>query len=187
MGNPTAIASLARADTDAAVSGVLKVPSAKFEIRFLDYKGSPLAGKKCVLDWGSQKLPGTTDGSGVVKFSVPSYGSTHRLSGIIHVEVFAGQPPLDMEVVMMLQLPPGDQAQGVKLRLNNLGYLSGTGVAAPAFSDQDVRALDRFRFANKIFDPKTMVPQGPDAPPFDAPTKDRIEDAHDKGGPLMKP
>ena len=88
---------------------------------------------------------------------------------------------------MLLQLLPGDQAEGAKVRLNNLGYSSGTGFSGSAFRDQDVRALDRFRFANKIFDPKTMAPTGPDAPPFDAPTRDRIEDAHDKGGPFLVP
>jgi hypothetical protein len=94
---------------------------------------------------------------------------------------------LDLNVVMMLQLLPGDQAEGVKVRLINLGYSTGKGFSGSAFQDYDVRALDRFRVANRILDSKTMVPTGPDAPPFDAPTRDRIEDAHDKGGPFLKP
>jgi hypothetical protein len=177
-------------DDDSRVVKAPAVPPPRnpFEIRFLDYHGRPMAGMKCTLDWGKEKaLPGTTDGDGVVKFSVPTYGSTHTLSGTIHIELFAGRPPINFEVVMLLQMPPGDQAEGAKVRLNNLGYGFGAKWSGASFGDQAVRALDRFRFANKIMDPKTLLPTGPAAAPFDAPTKNRIEQAHDTRGPLIAP
>jgi hypothetical protein len=166
-----------------------------FSIRFLDYNGRPMAGMKCMLDWGPQTgakgIPGTTDAHGIVKFTVPTHAATRRLAGVIHIEAFPGAKVLDFDVIMLAQLPAGDQAQGVKPRLANLGYLmenpKGTTLSGADFADAAIRALERFRFANKIIDAKTLQSSGPTAAPFDAATKSRIEDAHDGKGPLIAP
>jgi hypothetical protein len=163
-------------------------PNNPFWIRFLDYHGKPMSGIACTLDWGKQNgIPGTTDGDGVVKFSVPTFGSTHTLSGTIHLQLFPGKPTIDFDVVMLVQLLPADQPEGMKVRLSNLGYSSNTGWSGANFGAPAVRALDRFRFANKIMDPKTLQPTGPVAAPFDGTTKARIEEAHDGRGPFIVP
>jgi hypothetical protein len=166
------------------------VPLARvpFRVRFLDYDGKPLAGKKCTLDWRAEKLPGTTDADGVVQFKVPTFGSTGTLNGVIHIEVFTGQAPLDVNVVMLLQMPPANDVAGLEARLANLGYLDQAKVqGGPPMNSQGLRALDRFRFAHKLIDAKTLQPVGPTAPPFDAATKDRIEKVHDTVTPFVVP
>ena len=89
---------------------------------------------------------------------------------------------------MLLQMPPADQAAGLKARLSNLGYLdSARGQGGATFGDPDLRALDRFRFAHRIVDAKTLLPTGATAAPFDAATKDRIEKIHDTRSPFVTP
>ena len=160
-------------------------PRVPFEMRFLDYQGKPVANRKCTLTWRTEKIPGTTDGDGVVRFTVPTFGSTGTLQGDIEIELFAGQPPVKMDVVMLLQMPAADQAAGLKARLANLGYLDAAkGQGGATLSAEHVRALDRFRFAHKLVDPKTLLPAGPVAAPFDAATKDKLEKVHDTRAPF---
>jgi hypothetical protein len=161
------------------------LPRTPFEIRFLDYAGKPMANMKCTLDWRAEKLPGVTDANGVVKFRVPTTGTTF---GTLHTEAFAGQPPQDINVVMQLPLTGGETASGAKFRLANLGYLESTKATSDqTFGAEAVRALDRFRFAQRIVDAKTLVPTGPAAPPFDAATKARLEAVHDTLAAFVAP
>ena len=165
----------------------------KFEIRLLNYRGKPMAGANCVLDWttpktGAEHLKGVTDGDGVVRFAVPTPAATRVHSGTLKVEVFPSAPPLELNVVLLGTIRPTDDPEGVKVRLNNLGYTEDlTAALGSTFQQPFVRALERFRFANKIFDPKTLAPIGPAAPPLEPATKDRLEQAHDTRGPLLVP
>jgi hypothetical protein len=175
-------------DLNVPKSPGVPLPRVPFEMRFIDYEGNVLSARKCVLDWRAEKLPGVTDSDGVVKFTVPTFGSTGSLSGVIHLEVFVGQPPIDIEVVMLLRMPAADDAAGAKARLGNLGYLdSAKAQGGATFTAEHVRALDRFRFAHKIIDAKTLVPTGPTAAPFDAATKDRLEKVHDTRAAFVAP
>jgi hypothetical protein len=161
------------------------LPRNPFSIRFLDCHGVAMAGMKCILDWRQEKIPGTTDKEGIVKFTVPTHKSTFAVSGTIHIEAFPGAAPLEFEVVMLSQMRPATEAEGAKARLFNLGYLPDVShVLGPSFKDEEVRALDRFRFANRIVDTKTLAPLGPIAPPFEAATAERLENAHEGRGPL---
>lgn len=164
------------------------LPRVPFEIRFIDVNGRAMANMKCTLFWRKEKLPGTTDADGVVKFNVPTFGSTGDLFGDIEIEMFANQPPIKIGVVMLLSMPPADKAEGLKPRLGNLGYLdSARAQGGASFGAQETRALDRFRFAHRIVDAKTLQPSGPVAAPFDAATKDRIEKVHDTRAPFVAP
>jgi len=161
-------------------SPAVGLPRVPFEIRFLDVNGRAMANMKCTLFWRQEKLPGTTDADGVVKFSVPTFGSTRDLFGDIEIEMFPNRPPAKIGVVMLLTMPAADTAEGLKPRLGNLGYLdSAKSQGGASFGAPEARALDRFRFAHRLVDAKTLQPSGPTAAPFDAATKDRIEKVHD--------
>ena len=59
-----------------------------------------------------------------------------------------------------------DPDEGFTFRLGNLGYLDSSKTGGGAtFGVEAQRALDRFRFAQKLVDAKTLAPTGPMAPP----------------------
>lgn len=73
------------------------------------------------------------------------------------------------------------------MRLSNLGFLALTSLTSNPPNDAEKRALERFRFAHKLIDPKTLLPVGADAPPFDAATVDRLQKVHDTRAPYPPP
>lgn len=148
-------------------------------MRLLDINGNPLSGKNCTLDWTGAITKGTTDGSGVFEANVASRDK----NGDLTVELF--KDTNKNPVIHVILKPPvaADQVEGLKRRLNNLGYLALGGSAVGGMDDPGVRALDRFRFTNGIVNADGTA-KGPKAAPFDPETKNRIENAHDTLGPL---
>ena len=176
-------------DVHVSKSPAVPAPPVKFQIRLLDYQGKAMANRNCTLDWNKLNLKAVSDGDGVVQFSVPAPRPNQpmTLSGTLHVEAFPSAPTLDINVVMLSALKPADTAEGAKVRLANLGYREDLNSTSSQFGASDTRALQRFRFANKIYDPKTLLPTGPETPPVDPATKARLEQAHDTRGPLLAP
>ena len=94
-----------------------------------------------------------------------------RILAIVNIETYGG----------------ADTVAGARARLHNLGYIAlkdAARVDAPADALLE-RGLDRFRFANGIVN-RDGFPEGPVEAPFDAKMKDRLEDVHDRLGPLSE-
>jgi hypothetical protein len=153
-----------------------------FKIQLIDVDGKPLKNVPCDVDTNKETIYEgiTTDDSGVLSLTVPA-----KKPLVLTVHLFPEELTMYLEVETF---GGADTVAGARARLNNLGYIALTDSARVAEPEDDLldRGLDRFRFANGLVD-KGGLPAGPMRAPFDAETKARLEDAHDKiGSPLMK-
>jgi hypothetical protein len=168
-------------------NGTLKMTLARgpvFDIRIVDVHGQALAGVECDVDSESKTLLSgvTADANGVLHIAVPA---TKLLFLSVHVSK-------DELLTMRLDVSGyggGETVTGARARLNNLGYLA-LGDEDPIDGPSDdpfTRALDRFRYANRIVDSNDL-PIGPTGEPLDDQTKQRLETAHDdSSGNLIDP
>jgi hypothetical protein len=155
------------------------------QLKMLDIEGKPLSAAPCQLDYGppehAQFRELTTDSDGMLKFWIPA-GPAGR-------PAFLTFFPGDELVTMELEVTDFGEAHtvsGARARLNNLGYMAlrDSERVDAAIDDKLTRALDRFRFVNRIVD-ANHLPKGSMTAPFDQQTADRLSDAHDGGGPLL--
>jgi hypothetical protein len=157
------------------------VPStARIRLRLLDINGKALAGKNCVVDWGGTSITATTDSDGVLQVDV----STRYVQGYLTVDLFRNAVNNPQIGLILKTAWTADSVEGMKRRLNNLGYLALDSATIGTMDKPALRALDRFRFDNGLVD-ATGLPVGPTAPPFDAATIARIQNAHDTIGNLV--
>ena len=152
-----------------------------FKLRLVDVDGQPLKNVRCDVDTDKEtlQLGIFTDAAGMLSLTVPAKKT-------LFVTVHLFPDPLTMRVEVE-SFGGADTVSGARARLHNLGYIAlkdSAPIDAPA-DDLFARGLDRFRFANGIVN-GDGAPDGPMQAPFDAKTKDRLEDVHDKLGPLFR-
>lgn len=152
-----------------------------FKLRLIDVDGKPLKGARCDVDTDKESihLGILTDASGILSLTVPA-------NKLLFLTVHIFPDPLTMRLEVE-SYGGADTVAGARARLHNLGYIAlkdAARVGAPADALLE-RGLDRFRFANGIVR-SDGFPDGPVQAPFDAKTKDRLEDVHDKLGPLSQ-
>lgn len=156
-----------------------------FKLQLIDVHGKPLKNVFCDVDTDKETIYRGigTDDSGVLSLTVPA----KRLL-FLTVYLFPDDPdPLTMRLEVDA-FGGADTVAGARARLNNLGYIALKDGARAADPEDDLlgRGLDRFRFANGLVD-EGGAPAGPMRAPFDAKTKERLENAHDNvGSQLMK-
>lgn len=151
-----------------------------FKLRLVDVDGQPLKNIRCDVLTAKEDLESglTTDASGMLSLTIPAKKD-------VYLTLY-----LPAIVTMRIEVEAYEGAEtvaGARARLSNLGYIAlkdSESVRAPA-DDLLGRGLDRFRFANGIVN-ADGTPDGPMQAPFDAKTKDRLEDVHDKLGPLLR-
>ncbi len=146
----------------------------KFDIRLVDVHGEPLAGVACDVDSEKETLVSglRTDSNGVLHLVVPA-------TKLLFLSVPIGGEVLTLRLDVRTY-GGGETVDGARARMNNLGYLAmadGDAVDAPP-DDAFRRALDRFRYANRLVNGDDF-PDGKADAPFDDKTKARLEEAHD--------
>jgi hypothetical protein len=115
-------------------------PEARVEIRLIDEKGAPHAGKRCVVAGIGEPRTETSDGDGILRFSVPV---TLRAVTVTVEDGYSFEASIGC-------LDPHDEPSGREMRLRNLGFLPDDDVMRPE-EDRETRlagALAAFQRAH---------------------------------------
>jgi N-acetylmuramoyl-L-alanine amidase len=107
----------------------IKRPKVMLNLRLQKEDGSPIAGKKYTLRVGDDILQGTTTGGGEVTQDIPVQVTE------VTLEVLATDDPQGAVWTWDVQvghLDPVEEVSGLRQRLNNLGFFSGSDLAAAA-------------------------------------------------------
>ncbi|MFO0555898.1 MAG: type VI secretion system tip protein TssI/VgrG [Polyangiaceae bacterium] len=103
-------------------SGVYKIATKKLKATFTDEKFAPLAGKEYLAVAAGARFEGSTDGSGAIDLDVP------EIADSASVTIFRDERPEGRQLkfeIRLNEVPPSNTVEGVKLRLENLGYYWG--------------------------------------------------------------
>jgi N-acetylmuramoyl-L-alanine amidase len=101
----------------------VKLPHFLFRVKVKDEDDKPITGKKFRLEIGDDQFDGTTDGDGIVQQRIPVDQTSARLWVFFTSDEENGENL--MWDVGIGYLDPSDTLEGVKERLNNLGFVCG--------------------------------------------------------------
>jgi hypothetical protein len=100
----------------------VKLPRILFRVKVHDEENEPVAGKKYKLFLDKNVLEGSTDGDGIVEQKITTAPRSAKLV------VYMGAGEEDEQLIWDVgigHLDPHDSIEGIKERLNNMGYYCG--------------------------------------------------------------
>lgn len=121
MSSPKILPSSAVVDLGTDQVHTLLVPGVRMvNVRLLDFMEEPLGDLFSELRVEGREVPGRTDPEGQVSFKISVAQSESHGLLVIDTDEFGYRRPLP---VQLGEIPPADDPEGQRIRLDNLGYI----------------------------------------------------------------